>query len=75
MNFEYIDPNIITEKFYDFELDWKYAVFIQTYQPSEFYNINLVDLNFETYNPIMNSGGLFLLIVLLGIFMLLTLAL
>lgn len=66
LNFEFIDPKMITDEVYDFEYDKMWAEYVQTYKPSDF-NFHLVDLDFETFNPILNAGGLFILICLYSV--------
>lgn len=62
MNFEIIDPVLITGQMFDFDPDEDYAQLMQTEYQSRV-RFQLVDMGFETYNPILNVGGIFFIML------------
>ena len=68
-----IDPSWSTELIFDFEPDEEYVNELLTYDKLEDTSMgsNIYDLGFETFNPILNSGGFFVMysatLVLMGV--------
>lgn len=67
INFDILDPSPITEKVYDFDLDYEYASEVISGQKNDTLNFKLFELGFETMNPIINSGPFLALMVIMSV--------
>lgn len=63
INFEIFDPTLVTKQIYDFSKDYEIANKAQN--RNEVLNFQLVEAGIGSYNPILNVGGLFFIIVLM----------
>lgn len=70
VNFDLIDPQTVTNRIFNFKLDKFYAKQAQNNNVPTYLIDSFIALNFDTYNPIKNVDGLFVLILMLLFFIL-----
>lgn len=64
LNAEVIDPDWTTKLLFDFEIDETYAEEMMKARISMMLQPQIYDMGFDSYNPILNCGGLYVCICL-----------
>lgn len=63
LNADVIDPDWSTALVYDFAPDTKYVEYAFQVDHKMFLTKQIYDTGFETYNPVLNLGGLYIFII------------
>lgn len=64
VNAELIDPSWSTELIFDFELDKEYVdEALDNEEPQKYLHSSIYEMGFETYNPVLNLGGVYVFFV------------
>lgn len=65
INFEIIDPSISTALIFDFRIDEVYVERAREIQRQMSLQPQIYTIGFESYNPVLNLGGLYVIISLI----------
>lgn len=62
LNMDIISPELTTKRIMDTKPDYSYVEFINQNKIDTVLSAQIQDIGFETFNPLLNVGGLFVLI-------------
>lgn len=65
LNAEMIDPNLLNHMVFNYDPDVLYVESAFVFEKTMFLNKQIYDVGFETYNPVLNLGGLYFIFLLI----------
>ena len=67
LNVEIITPELTTEKIWDMSRDYEFIDELANTGEQTILNFQIMEIGFDTFNPILNVGGYFIFLAFVGL--------